>query len=328
MGQECVEQGVFTPALRAERPETATALAVLAELYVAGRTPDWTALFAAAPSVAAALPTYAFQRELYWPRLPEPLVDDRLSYGIGWERTADRSARAVSGRWLVVSPADCVNGSLVADSVAALTEHGLDVRHVTLSGEDTDRQALAELLRAEADGGLDGVLSLLALADEDEAVAGATRGLGGTLGLLQALGDADLEAPLWAATSGAVTVDGTGDRLRSAAQAMVWGLGRSAGLELPGRWGGLVDLPEVVDRRAGERLVSVLAGVGGEDQVAVRASGVFVRRLVRVSAAGVAGEVWRPSGAVLVTGGTGALGGQVARWLAVNGAGHVVLTSR
>ncbi|KJK34119.1 hypothetical protein UK12_35400, partial [Saccharothrix sp. ST-888] len=39
-------------------------------------------------------------------------------------------------------------------------------------------------------------------------------------------------------------------------------------------------------------------------------------------------EGWRPSGTVLVTGGTGALGAQVARWLARNGAEHLLLTSR
>ncbi|MYU19879.1 SDR family NAD(P)-dependent oxidoreductase, partial [Streptomyces sp. SID8361] len=38
---------------------------------------------------------------------------------------------------------------------------------------------------------------------------------------------------------------------------------------------------------------------------------------------------WRPgAGSVLVTGGTGALGGHVARWLIDKGAEHVVLTSR
>ncbi|WP_159066447.1 type I polyketide synthase, partial [Streptomyces hygroscopicus] len=121
-------------------------------------------------------------------------------------------------------------------------------------------------------------------------------------------------------------------------------------LELPERWGGLVDLPESVDERVVGRLVDVLAGAGGEDQVAVRASGVFGRRLIRASASASAsasesasasasasalasvsasGGSWVPgAGSVLVTGGTGALGAQVARWLVANGAEHVVLTSR
>src|ERR1700731_1175003 len=43
---------------------------------------------------------------------------------------------------------------------------------------------------------------------------------------------------------------------------------------------------------------------------------------------GAARRPWRPSGTVLVTGGTGALGGYTARWAAENGAGQVVLASR
>ncbi|WP_443732118.1 beta-ketoacyl reductase, partial [Streptantibioticus silvisoli] len=116
------------------------------------------------------------------------------------------------------------------------------------------------------------------------------------------------------------------------------------GLEFPGWWGGLVDVPGVLDGRAVGRLVSVLSGVWGEDQVAVRGSGVFGRRLVRGVLGGVSGEGsrggsgsgdgvggvggWCPRGTVLVTGGTGALGGAVARWLAGRGVERFVLTSR
>ena len=162
-----------------------------------------------------------------------------------------------------------------------------------------------------------GVLSLLAL-DEPMAVVGS-------LVLVQGLGDAGVGAPLWCVTRGAVSV-GRSERLVSVVQAQVWGLGRVVALEHPERWGGLVDVPEVLDGRALARLAGVLGGVGGEDQVAVRASGVFGRRLVRAER----GEavVWEPSGTVLVTGGTGALGGEVARWLARGGAERVVLTSR
>ncbi|MGC9382801.1 SDR family NAD(P)-dependent oxidoreductase, partial [Streptomyces sp. MH13] len=108
--------------------------------------------------------------------------------------------------------------------------------------------------------------------------------------------------------------------------AQLWGLGRVAALEVPERWGGLIDLPEVLDERALSRVVGMLAG-SGEDQVAVRSSGVFGRRLVRAALPeGTAS--WTPSGTVLVTGGTGALGRHIARWLAGAGAGRLVLTSR
>ena len=110
-------------------------------------------------------------------------------------------------------------------------------------------------------------------------------------------------------------------------QARVWGLGRVAALELPERWGGLVDLPETVTSGRG----AAGGGAGradGEDQVAVRASGVFGRRLRAATARRCRGPAAGRRGTVLVTGGTGALGAQVARWLVASGAEHVVLTSR
>ncbi|MET7370903.1 type I polyketide synthase, partial [Streptomyces sp. NPDC005566] len=113
-------------------------------------------------------------------------------------------------------------------------------------------------------------------------------------------------------------------------QAAVWGLGRVAALEFPQRWGGMIDLPETLDARASGRLAAVLADAAdsGEDQVAVRGPGVYGRRLARAVPPAVAGEGWQPSGTVLVTGGTGALGVEVARWLADRGVPHLVLTSR
>ena len=103
----------------------------------------------------------------------------------------------------------------------------------------------------------------------------------------------------------------------------------SPALEYPDRWGGLVDVPATLTGRAAGWLREVLSGRTGEDQVAIRDGGVLARRLVRAPA-GVRSRPapWRPSGPVLVTGGTGALGGHVARWLAGRGAPRVVLTSR
>ncbi|MER6962002.1 type I polyketide synthase, partial [Streptomyces sp. NPDC000618] len=71
------------------------------------------------------------------------------------------------------------------------------------------------------------------------------------------------------------------------------------------------------------------AGAGDEDQAAVRDSGVLVRRLVRAPAADRPPvRDPRPTGTVLVTGGTGGLGAHIAQWAAEQGAERLVLTSR
>ncbi|WP_443045107.1 type I polyketide synthase [Streptomyces sp. Go40/10] len=125
---------------------------------------------------------------------------------------------------------------------------------------------------------------------------------------------------------GAVAVGGDAGVVDPVAAA-VWGLVRSAQAESPGRvvlldvgMGGVVP--------AG----GVLAGVAacGESQVAVRSGGMFVPRLVRAGVERSAGRsVFRAGGTVLVTGGTGTLGGLVARHLvAAHGVRHLLLTSR
>ncbi|MEC3976986.1 type I polyketide synthase, partial [Amycolatopsis sp. H20-H5] len=152
------------------------------------------------------------------------------------------------------------------------------------------------------------------------------QGLAGTVVLTQALLDAELGVPLWAVTRGAVAA-GPQDRIGSPTQALVWGFGRVAGLEHPRLWGGLIDLPETVDDHAIAELAGVLAS-SGENEVAVRAKAVLARRLVRATMPEQEPAHWRPSGTVLVTGGTGGLGAEMARWLADRGAEHLVLASR
>jgi short-subunit dehydrogenase/acyl carrier protein len=61
--------------------------------------------------------------------------------------------------------------------------------------------------------------------------------------------------------------------------------------------------------------------------VAIRPAGLFARRLARAPLPAARGR-WAPRGTALVTGGTGAIGGHVARWLAARGTPHLVLASR
>lgn len=141
--------------------------------------------------------------------------------------------------------------------------------------------------------------------------------------LLAALAEAGIEAPLWCVTRGAVSVGRSETRV-DPAQAALWGLGRVTALEHPRRWGGLLDVTEVPDARAAYRLRGLLTAPQGEDQVALRPSGLFGRRLIRATA-DPAGPGWTPRGTVLVIGEATGFGGPVARWLAGRGAYHVLL---
>ncbi|WP_425426247.1 SDR family NAD(P)-dependent oxidoreductase [Actinokineospora terrae] len=98
-----------------------------------------------------------------------------------------------------------------------------------------------------------------------------------------------------------------------------WGFGRSAALEYPTTWGGLIHIPEAdLDP---DLLIAALTGT--EDQVRITTT-LEARRLRRAPAPQ---GIWRPKGTVLVTGGTGALGRHVAKWAAAS-ADQVVLVSR
>ncbi|MCX4545399.1 SDR family NAD(P)-dependent oxidoreductase [Streptomyces sp. NBC_01565] len=271
-------------------------------------------------------------------RSAERSVVDGWRYGVTWKPLGHPNGTArPAGTWLVVTAATGAEPELpgIAD---ALRAGGADVREVALDAATTDRAAVADRLRTALAGNrADGVLSLLALAEAPHpAHPAAPAGLLLTGTLVQALGDAEVDAPLWCVTSGAVAT-GPSDRVRSATQAQVWGFGRVVALEHPERWGGLVDLPGSVDARALDRLLDVLAGGndGYEDQLAVRSAGLLARRIGHAAPAAVASgdgaaerAPWRPRGTVLVTGGTGALGAHVARWLAAHGAEHLVLAGR
>ncbi|GAB3152773.1 hypothetical protein GCM10027258_54360 [Amycolatopsis stemonae] len=304
------------PALRKDRPETTTALLALANLHVSGHPIDWAPWSPGTRHVA--LPTYPFDRQAFWPEplVPVPPAADAWQYRVSWRPVADRPRASLAGRWAVVVPAGYDDAPLVKAVLPALADAGAEPVRVTLG--ETSRDALAaELLGL---GPVDGVVSLLGLAVEVR--ASVPLGLALTTVLLQALGDAGVGAPLWSVTTGAVAVGA--ETLEQPFAAGIWGLGRVAALEHPDRWGGLADLPAEPGEAELTRLVA--AFTAGEDQLAIRPEGVFARRLVH--APGDDAEPWTPTGPVLVTGGTGALGAEVARWLARTGAPHVVLAGR
>ncbi|MEU9117887.1 type I polyketide synthase, partial [Streptomyces sp. NPDC048483] len=254
---------------------------------------------------------------------------DQWRYRIRWKTVTPAFPGVLGGTWLLVQP----SADETADAVAtALTAAGAHVVRVSVDGVD-NRAAMAEYITAVLDGAGEPAAVVTTLATDPVPhvrFPSLPRGIAAVTALLQALADLGTAAPLWCLTRGAVSAS-SADRLDAPAQALAWGLGSVAALEHPRLWGGLVDLPPVLDDRAADRLCAVLSGRTGEDQVAVRDSGVLARRLVR-SPRGAAARSRTgdraPHGSTLITGGTGALGADVARRLARDGAEHLVLTSR
>uniref|UniRef100_UPI000CD257DD type I polyketide synthase n=1 Tax=Amycolatopsis sp. CA-126428 TaxID=2073158 RepID=UPI000CD257DD len=147
---------------------------------------------------------------------------------------------------------------------------------------------------------------------EDAPLELTSRVLGGVQTWLEGAAD---EARLVVVTRGAVR------EVTDPAGAAVWGLVRAAQAENPGR---II----LVDTDGDVPLGAVLGS--GEPQIAVRGGAFSVPRLSR--ATGEAPEtpaVFSPEGTVLLTGGTGSLGGLVARHLvARHGVRRLVLASR
>nr|WP_190815892.1 type I polyketide synthase [Saccharopolyspora pogona] len=136
-------------------------------------------------------------------------------------------------------------------------------------------------------------------------------------------------ARLIVVTRGAVAARSTEAAIDLAA-ATARGLLRSAQTENPGRIT-LVDIDE--GNGIGEALL--FAAETDEPEVALRAGRILVPRLAtetpsgRTAAAGEAGNAINPAGTLLVTGGTGTLGGILVKHLvSVHGVRHLVLTSR
>ncbi|RBM18046.1 type I polyketide synthase, partial [Streptomyces sp. PT12] len=255
--------------------------------------------------------------EVAWRSLPAPERATTPPDGVGWA---------------VVGSADDRHVAALAASLGRATE------------THPDADALRAALRAGAAGGRQGTVVVPGAAwaaadgaDPAQAARAATRL---ALELVQAvLADGGADCRLVVLTEGAVATGedhGPGGNGADPAAAAVWGLIRSAQSEHPDRFT-LLDLDG--SRASREALVAALAT--GEPQLAVREGRFLVPRLAGLGAgtppaASPATPFDAPFAApfdarrtVLVTGGTGALGGLVARHLVTTrGVRRLLLTSR
>ncbi|MFJ5156009.1 SDR family NAD(P)-dependent oxidoreductase, partial [Streptomyces sp. NPDC088353] len=207
---------------------------------------------------------------------------------------------------------------------------------VALLGPDTDGLAealgdgavryatLADLLAA--DGPVPGavLVPFTAGPDEDDTPRSVHTRTAAALALLQEwlAGDRLTGSRLVLVTRGAVATDDA--PVTDLAAAALLGLVRSAQTENPGVFG-FVDLDA---EGASESALARALGLD-EPQLVLRGGRALAARLVRATADSAAQVAWSSEGTVLVTGGTGGLGGLVARHLvAERGVRRLLLTSR
>ncbi|GIF72092.1 type I polyketide synthase [Asanoa siamensis] len=172
------------------------------------------------------------------------------------------------------------------------------------------------------------VLVVPALDRDGEGLEAAAERVSRTLlRTVQQLVEVGTAAPqrVWCLTQG--VRDATDER--SVAHGPLWGLARIIAGEHPEIWGGAVDVAGV-DAATGPALLEIMrAAAGAEDVIALTDSGAEAARLTPIerSADGTPLQC-SPSGTVLITGGLGALGLEVAKWLVDRGARRLLLAGR
>ncbi|MET9418683.1 type I polyketide synthase, partial [Streptomyces klenkii] len=155
MARESVsEDAVLTPVLRKDRLEDATALDALAQLYVQGVGVDWAAVFAGTGARRVDLPTYAFQRERFWPSGGAARSGDVRFAGLG-----------SAGHPLLGAAVELAgSGGLLFTGRLSTSSHAWLADHVVMGSALVPGTALVELaLRAGDEVGCD-VLEELTLA--------------------------------------------------------------------------------------------------------------------------------------------------------------------
>jgi|CZKZ01.1.fsa_nt_gi acyl transferase domain-containing protein/acyl carrier protein len=281
---------------------------------------------------------------------PEERLEGDWLYQLQWERTAAQpdSASAqsaatpssTSASWIVFAGADDA-GKAISDSlrqrdqvratVAPGQAYSAQGNHFTVnprSAQDFERAI------REASGGSPSEIAFLwgmdgtTFSADGGAVQAVTEVCLSLSRLVEGAAAAKTGARIWLVTQGAQAIGNTGRPL-ACAQSALWGLGRAAALEESALWGGLIDLdPEKKPEEQAAWILASAACADGEDQVAIRDGVRLAARLTRLSPKAAGRVDIGLEGSYLVTGGLGAVGVKVARWLVERGARHVVLVGR
>jgi acyl transferase domain-containing protein/acyl carrier protein len=332
MGQRVpgAEGAAWLASMRKGRAEWRQLLDAVAGLYVRGVSFDWNAFDRPYARRKADLPTYPFQRERYWVQMPVPVPPPAAAradaepglYATCWTEAEPESAPAdAAGSRLVVADDDAL-ASAVQDEFARIGE-----TCSTVPASILDDDNAVELMRGALPRSVVFVVTAAEGAPEDlDLGARACRRL---TALVRAIEQVRAPQPprIFIVTTG-VQPPSFSSGSPSTAASPVWGFGRIVGLEHPGLWGGLIDLPTQPSATDVSALVRHVCAPQGEDQVALAGGRRYVPRLDRMDAPARGGLPLAADATYLITGGLGSLGLSVARRLVTAGARSLALLGR
>lgn len=249
-------------------------------------------------------------------------------YQLQWQPQPSVSVppAVAAGHWLIVADPEQINAHGLGNALTQKLEQLGQICHWLPAAED--KAELEQALRA-FDGPLSGMVFLgdAAPAIDPWPLRGAFQSCRRLLALVQALAAvAPAIAPksprLWVITQDATTFSPSSAGL---VQSPLWGLGKVIALEYPEFWGGLID----ADEPSVAALAAHLLGDSGEDQLVLSGDQRYVARLVAAPPPAPVAEIAVQTEATyLITGGLGALGLTLGRWLVQQGAKYLVLLGR
>lgn len=252
-----------------------------------------------------------------------------------------------NGVWLVFSDRKGVGAALAklleaGGEKVLMVEPGAEFARVaerTLIVSPTRPEDLREIYRSTGAGfGCKGIVHLWSLDAPDVSVLTHDTLMKESLdvcisvvNLMQVVAqtDAGAQTRVWLVSQGARAV--RDEKQIAITQSPLWGLGRTIAQEMPQLFGGLIDLEGGIDASQSARLLhDELSAPTEEQQIAFRQERRYVWRLVRRPDRHRAERAlkFRADSSYLITGGLGALGLQVARWMVEQGARRLILMGR
>ena len=318
---------VWLPSLRPKKRDWQQILQSLSTLYVRGANIDWQSFARGYSQQKLALPTYPFQRQSYWlSKSPQNSqvkvyapsdVERTKLYQIKWQVLPESKEKSESNDTYLIF-ADAVGlgkqlaGKLKSNCILIRDRH-LDADNLT---KIFTQHQIGRIIYLTS---LDAPQEDLGINDYQQ------QHCDNILTLIQTLAQNSLAAPIWLATRGNKNEQDLNSSV--VASSCIWGLAKAIAVEHPELWGGIVDLPIKPNPDEADTLLQVVARKDREDRLVLREE-IYVPRLQPTAIESDKPLKLNAEGSYLITGGLGALGLQVAGWLADRGAKNLLLLGR